>query len=171
MSEGPDQELKDLEQALSKLVPRPPELNRDRLLFAAGQARTRRWARLFFSANLVLAGLCLYLGYLLWKEPSAPEVRYITVKVVEPAPRESEDVVPADEEGNRPPPFPWPGEGPPSTYPSGYGTIQKKIPSMGESALPPLVTSPGLAAPGLKPVRAGDRPGLLDPALVPFHWR
>ncbi len=77
-----------LERALAGLAPSIAGLNRDRLMFAAGQSAARRRRRLWPVATGLMAAVaaCLAVALLLRPGP-APEVRYVRVEVpAAPAP-------------------------------------------------------------------------------------
>jgi len=89
MSEGP--ELTALADALRALAPRPGALDRDDLLFRAGQAsvpRPRRWPWLL--ATALSSGAAVALGaVLLWRPPTVHTVEHVVTVVREvqvPAP-------------------------------------------------------------------------------------
>lgn len=165
MSAGPEKELKDFESALAGLRPKPADLERDRLFFAAGGMRPRRLTRYFLAGNVLLGAACLYLGYLLWMRPMpAPEVKVVTVTVVERVPIEAPPVI------EEPPVVPVPAKPPlvepepetPGSYPPPYGTIHKKMARMGEDALPTPPWFKDADVGTSEPERAGGRPRLFD---------
>jgi hypothetical protein len=81
-----DEGLTELEAALAGLAPRPPALDRDRLLFRAGQESARR-GRLWPWATGLLAAVAAGLGALLVLRPGPPPVeRIVYVPVKEEAP-------------------------------------------------------------------------------------
>jgi hypothetical protein len=92
----PDPAMAGLEAALAALVPMPGRINRDVLLFRAGQAsvRGRRW--LWPGAAAVLGLVAATLGVLVLVRPAPqPVERVIVVRVREPAPPESVPAPPA----------------------------------------------------------------------------
>lgn len=175
MSAGPEKELSDLARALGKLVPQAAPLQRDRLMFEAGRRRGRRLTWLYAAGNVLLAGICVFLGYQAWMRPTPrPEVKVVTVYVperrmdpVEPAPPVLEGELEAMEPAAPEPPSYVPG----LEYPRPYGTIRRNMPLLGDSALPHL--SPGWeAAPAVEAIpRAGSRPGMADSYHFVSPWR
>lgn len=174
MSTESEQELSDLARALGKLVPQTPNLQRDRLLFAAGQRRGRRIVRLQTAGNLVLLGLCLFLGYRFWTQPTpAREIRIVTVHAPQSTPIEQSSVPPDEaipdivQPNLRPlPPVIVDNEHPPS-----YGTVQRNIPHYGERALPYPPSVEGKMLIPQEPTRAGSRPGFAESIVLTFPWR
>ncbi len=87
--EAHDPQLSDLEALLAGLAPLPGRLDRDQLLFRAGQASVTRTSWLWPGATSVLALLALGLVVaLVWRpSPSAVErVVYVPVQAPAPAP-------------------------------------------------------------------------------------
>ena len=81
-----DEGLTELEAALAGLAPLPPALDRDHLLFRAGQDSARR-GRLWPWATGLLAAVAAGLGALLVLRPEPPPVeRIVYVPVREEAP-------------------------------------------------------------------------------------
>ena len=99
-----DEGLADLAAALAGLAPRPPNLDRDRLLFRAGQESAARRGRLWPWAAGLLAAVAAGLGVLLVLRPDPqPLERVVYVPVKEEAPhvqpvdmRPAAPAVPAD---------------------------------------------------------------------------
>jgi hypothetical protein len=82
-----DEGLAALEAALAGLAPRPPDLDRDRLLFRAGQESAARRGRLWPWASGLLAAVAAGLGAVLLLRPDPPPVeRIVYVPVKEEAP-------------------------------------------------------------------------------------
>src|SRR5207249_654076 len=82
-----DEGLAELEAALAGLAPRPPDLDRDRLLFRAGQESAGRRGRLWPWATGLLAAVAAGLGALLILRPDPqPVERVVYVPVKEEAP-------------------------------------------------------------------------------------
>lgn len=170
MSQESEPELNELETALSRLVPRQPDWNRDRLLFAAGQARTRRWVRLLLAGNFLLICLSLYLANLLLFRPVPPtRIQYIQVPPPVPTPQEGELEFRGEEPGPKPAQEPVvpsaPGEDWPGRFPPSYGTIRARISTMGEGALPTHGWGKPAGTPERMPLRVGERPALFEPFL------
>jgi hypothetical protein len=81
-----DPEIAALEAALAGLAPLAGSINRDRLLFRAGQASMRRGWR-WPCATALLAVVSVALGGLLWLRPAPqPTERIVYVPVPEPSP-------------------------------------------------------------------------------------
>jgi hypothetical protein len=85
MSERPPPERDELAEALGSLRPRPVELDRDRLMFRAGQAaaaaRYRRWQ--WGGGLLTVSSLCLTLALLLRPAPE-PQIRTVHIPAAVP---------------------------------------------------------------------------------------
>jgi hypothetical protein len=84
MSQDLPDGLAGLEAALKGLAPEPPQLDRDQLLFRAGQASARRAGRLWPWATGVLGLVAAGLGLALVLQPEPP-VRERVVVVYQPA--------------------------------------------------------------------------------------
>jgi hypothetical protein len=97
MSEYPrDPTLAGLEAALAGLTPAPPAIDRDRLLFRAGQESAPRRGRLWPWATGVLAAVAAGLGALLVLRPEPrPVERIVYITVKEEAPPVRHAVAPA----------------------------------------------------------------------------
>jgi hypothetical protein len=82
-----DEGLAELAAALAGLMPRPPDLDRDRLLFRAGQESAARRGRLWPWVAGLLAAVAAGLGALLVLRPAPqPLERVVYVPVKEEAP-------------------------------------------------------------------------------------
>jgi hypothetical protein len=79
-----DPELTTLETALAGLRPTPGGLDRELLMFRAGQASARRWPWPWQGATLALAVAVAVLGTLLARRPTIREI--VLVEVDKPAP-------------------------------------------------------------------------------------
>jgi hypothetical protein len=83
-----DEGLAELAAALAGLAPRPPDIDRDRLLFRAGQESAARRGRLWPWATGLLAAVAAGLGAVLILRPDPqPVERVVYVPVKEEAPR------------------------------------------------------------------------------------
>jgi hypothetical protein len=81
-----DPGLAGLEAALAALAPKPGRIDRDVLLFRAGQVSVRRHGWTWPCGTAVLGLIALSLGSMLAFRPaSAPEVRVVYITVKEPA--------------------------------------------------------------------------------------
>jgi hypothetical protein len=82
MSEPRQKDLNELERLLASLSPRPANLDRDRLLFRAGQeSRRRHWV--WRMATLGVAGACVCLTLMIVLRPAPePLVRIVKEQVV-----------------------------------------------------------------------------------------
>jgi hypothetical protein len=88
MSEALPPDLSELQSALKSLTPEPPRLDRDRVIFRAGQAQARRWY--WPAAALVSSAVAACLALVLILRPAPPPTERVTerivyVKVLEPA--------------------------------------------------------------------------------------
>lgn len=77
MSETSDPGLTRFEEALKSLAPAPACLDRDQLLFRAGQASSRRRGWVWPAASAVLAAVALTLGALLVFRSAPPPIERI----------------------------------------------------------------------------------------------
>jgi hypothetical protein len=82
----PQPDLSALESALASLTPAPGRIDRDRLLFRAGQvsAGRRRW--LWPAATGVMASVAATLGFLLLVRPAPEPIECMVFIQVEPPP-------------------------------------------------------------------------------------
>jgi hypothetical protein len=133
----PEHELKALEAALSGLTPSAGRLDRDRVLFRAGQkAAPRRWLWPAVAAALVL--LSTGLGTALLLRPGAIVVERIVYLKAPPAAKPDEE-----------PPSAF-AEAPPSW--SRYYQIREAVLTRGLDALPPLEPLPPAPPPERHPL-------------------
>jgi hypothetical protein len=136
MPEAMPPDLNDLAKALQSLVPEAPRLDRDRLMFRAGQAQVRRWHWPALALVTSTVAACLGLVLLL-KAPPPPVERIVYVKVVEPAVSPSPPAVPT-------PPQPAVDMDAPSNRDDGrpirlaYHRLQQLVLRVGLDSLPPL---------------------------------
>jgi hypothetical protein len=72
-----DEGLAELEAGLAGLAPRPPDLDRDRLLFRAGQESAARRGRLWPWATGLLAAVAAGLGAVLILRPEPPPIEHV----------------------------------------------------------------------------------------------
>jgi hypothetical protein len=100
-AETHDRELAALASALAALVPAPGRLDRDQVLFRAGQAMVAPPGWLWLAATAILAGTAATLGLVLLLQPTPQPVERMVYVRLESAP-----VSPGDRvaEGNPPPP-------------------------------------------------------------------
>jgi hypothetical protein len=141
----PDQS--ELAHALRTLVPLPAPLDRDRLLFRAGQASRGRAGLLWPATSGMLAAAILVLGLLLIYRPAAPtSVRtiYVEVPVAGPQVPAAKPVPPARVTE---PESPSPAETT-ATRDLAYYRLQKQVETLGVDALPPMPPTPGPATSG-----------------------
>jgi hypothetical protein len=97
--ETPRPELTDLERALAGLTPAPPQLDRDRLMFRAGQASVPRRSWAWPTATAAFAVLAAVLGTVLISRPGLQvreRVVYVEVPAPAPAPPPPAPLSPAD---------------------------------------------------------------------------
>jgi hypothetical protein len=140
---NPKPTLNALETALLALVPASPGLDRNVLMFRAGQASVRRgWFWPGAAAGSWLA--LLVLGAAIWLRPAPdPEVRIVTVTVPIPSPPQE---VPAPSPSEpRPPSSGLVSADLPETgsWPEGdYLTLRRQVTRWGGEALPNPVSSP-----------------------------
>jgi hypothetical protein len=157
-SPAPDPSLAAVEAALAGLAPRPGNIDRDQLLFRAGQASVRRRGWLWPTAAALSTTFAAALGLLLLLRPEpSPVERVVVVKVVEPAPTPP----PAPE-----PPAPLPSGAlvwhvdEPGPVPSDYLRLRDQMIRWGADALPsaaPVSAPP--PAPELDRLRGSLWPG------------
>jgi hypothetical protein len=156
-----DEGLGALEAALAGLAPAPPALNRDLLLFRAGQESVPRRGRLWPWATGLLAATaaCLGVALVLRPEPSAVE-RVVYIKEQTP-PRPPAPV---------PPPDPAPAQRPdmpaveaPDRVAAEAAQLRREMLRWGVDGLP-LTPAAGDAS-GLE----GDGKGLVQPPAVPTY--
>lgn len=155
----------ELEKALQSLTPAAPALDRDRLMFLAGQAGRSAglgWklsSGLFAAASVVLAVL-LYLQ-------TGPEVRVVHVVEPNPMPKNSPGVKPkVDLPISEPVPVLEPENRALAVY-----HLQHQILRFGVESLPAL-SDPG--APTNEPPLTVDRMGKMSPTASPmnlFPWQ
>jgi hypothetical protein len=156
----------DLERALQALTPAAPVLDRDRLMFLAGQAGrgpTLPWkvtSGIFAIASVVLAVLLVV--------RPAPEIQVVTVVVPAPVPKE----FPLHKPKDSPSPEQIPVQEPYNRLPdlASY-RLQQQIMRFGAESLPSL-SDPG-ALPNEPPVTV-DRIGKMSPTTTPmnlFPWQ
>jgi hypothetical protein len=74
-----EEDVKPLESALAALQPAAPALQRDRLLFRAGQLAARRGRWVWPLLTVLSTGAALYLGMAALERAAAPPVREIVV--------------------------------------------------------------------------------------------
>jgi hypothetical protein len=120
-------DLRELESALGALAPRPPRLNRDDVLFRAGQAGVRRWRRSAVGASIVAVALAVVLVV------RQPAERIVYVPVAAPA-----DLQPT-------PPVEQATQPQPSSAGSGlaaYYRLQERVMNEGLDALPLMTREP-----------------------------
>src|SRR5437867_1648298 len=88
----PEKDVKELEAALVALVPAAPAIDRDRLMFRAGQASARSQPRLWQVSTAALALLSAGLIATLVLGPAAePVVKVVRVPIVpDPTPEANE---------------------------------------------------------------------------------
>lgn len=169
---GPHEKLSDLEKLLAALPPRPAALDRDRLLFRAGQVSMKRnklWP--LATITLSLSTACLALLLVLQPLPRT-EVRFVKVKVPVPvpvAPATSDETVASapqralsvDQSTEAPAPT------------TSYWRLQQQAFRFGVDSLPSNAAY-GEEAPGAAPMEgadlsAGSRPKLIEhPSWFPF---
>jgi hypothetical protein len=163
MPESHEKRLSDLERLLAALPPRPMSLDRDHLLFRAGQASMRRgW--MWPLAALMLAVAASWLGLIVVLRPlPEPVIRIVRVEVPVPAlarnestPREAGPLVAPG----------YPLDGPPVTL--SYWRMQQQALRFGVEGLPQPAAEAGEtpeATSGHGPdYSAGSRPKLTDHA-------
>jgi hypothetical protein len=166
----PNPELAGLEAALKGLAPASVHLDRDRLLFRAGQAAVRRRVWLWPSAAAILALTTVSLAVALALRPAPGVVeRTVVVRVPVPAP-------PAPP----PPPRQQPAPSAPSPTPSpdredvlareplpeGYLRLRDEVLRWGVDALP----SPPPVPAGPPPVTRSTRLLDLSPLVPGLSW-
>ncbi len=125
-----DPTLAGLEAALAALAPMPDQLNRDALLFRAGQASIPRYSWAWPGAAAALGLLAATLGALLTLRPAEKVVEHVYVYVKEPA-----APTPA------PAPTPSEAEQPPSVIasrepPINYLQLEKQVMRWGLDGVP-----------------------------------
>jgi hypothetical protein len=159
MSQAHEKDLSDLEKLLAALPPRPAALNRDQLLFRAGQASMRRsWAWPFAAVVMAMAAGCMATILVLRPLPE-PVIRMVQVQVPVSAPLVAKDAGPQE-----------PGPAPPAGFheaPSptmSYWKMQQQALRFGVEGLPPTATAGEVAPMGIDSheLSAGSRPKLVD---------
>jgi hypothetical protein len=166
-----DVSLTTLENALAGLAPLPAALDRDRVMFRAGQASIRRgwaWPAATAILGLVAAGLGGVLA--LWRAP-APMERVVYVKVKVPVPQPpSPRRAPA---ALRTVGSAAPETVEPSPSRNGYLQLQYQVLRWGLDGLPSLPPARGPEPPALReprlPPAVGDSPDTLLFLLNLFH--
>jgi hypothetical protein len=169
MSKTREEELSDLEKLLAALPPRPATLNRDHLLFRAGQASMRRsWAWPLAAVVMSVAAGCLATIVGFRRHPE-PVIRTVQVPVLVPAPVVAKEAAPQEYPLSTPQMSSH--EAPPSTL--SYWRLQQQALRFGVEGLPgpatgdtPPIPRPAVENPDLS---AGSRPKLIDESSVlPF---
>jgi hypothetical protein len=151
-----DPTLAGLEAALATLAPMPGQINRDALLFRAGQASVPRRGWVWPSAAAALGIVAMTLGAMLALRPAAPPVERIYVYVKEPA----APTLAATETA----PPPSESELSPGTIarhepPMNYLQLQKQVMRWGVDGIPDTPeTSPSLGQPLRREGLAGTPP-------------
>ena len=157
----PDPALAGLEAALAALVPMPGRINRDALLFRAGQASVcgRRW--LWPGAAAVLGLVAAALGVVIAVRPAPrPVERVLVVRVREPAPPDRVPVPPAA----KPEPAP-PVRVAATREPMNYAQLEKQVLRWGLDGVP---APPPPAAPSDPPLTRDNLLGTSPPSS-PFE--
>jgi hypothetical protein len=155
MSENPSEpEMTELESALRALAPAPSRLDRDRLMFRAGQAsvrpsRLRRRARNVIAASLALVALGE--GVLLARRPPPQIVKEVVV-VREPAPA---PVAPVVDQSVAEMPVSLPSE---SSLSPGHTAYERQVAQVMRDGLDGLPAFPTVASPDWvpRPATAGQ---------------
>jgi hypothetical protein len=170
MSAPHEKKLSDLEKLLAALPPRPSTLDRDHLLFRAGQASMRRsWAWPLAAVAMSTAAGCLAMILVLRPLPE-PVVQIVHVQVPLPVPAPH----PAEAQPNPPQAAPAPGyllDAPAPTM--SYLRLRQQALRFGVESLPEAATSDdeasaATASPG-PDISAGSRPSLINPfSLLSF---
>jgi hypothetical protein len=154
-----EKDLSDLEKLLAALPPRPTTLDRDHLLFRAGQASMRRsWIWPFVAVTMSAATGCLAMFLFLRPAPE-PIVQIVQVQVPAPAPPVTPEPGPATQ-----PPAPLHAYGTPSAM--SYWQIQQQALLFGVENLPSPVTQsdgePERRAPRTPDMSTGARPKMVE---------
>jgi hypothetical protein len=164
--------LSDLERLLAALPPRPASLDRDRLLFRAGQASMKRsWAWPLAAVTMAATTGCLATMLLVTPAP-APIVRIVRVEVPAAAPAPAEDSEPAPQ-----PPAPVHlAQASVHVPPMSYWRLQHQAMRFGVDGLPCSACAADDEPASDKHVEAydlsaGSRPGALFQPLSPFGER
>jgi hypothetical protein len=159
------EKLGDLERLLASLPPRPAALDRDRLLFRAGQASMRR-NRLWPTATFVMSVTSACLAFLLVARPMPQtEVRIVRVQIPVPAPSSqatTDQTIAADAQPNTS--F---GQASESIAPAmSYWQMQRQAIRFGVEGLPSNVAygdeTPSAAFMDGPELSAGSRPKLIE---------
>jgi hypothetical protein len=169
MSKPHEEELSDLEKLLAALPPRPAALNRDHLLFRAGQASMRRsWAWPLAAVVMSVAAGCLA-TVVVFRPRSEPVIRVVQMPVQVPTPVVAKEAAPQE----FPPSAPQMSlhEAPPSTL--SYWRLQQQALRFGVEGLPGPATDDAPPIPNRAfenpDLSAGSRPKLIDqPTVLPF---
>ena len=147
MSAGPEQELSDLERALARLVPQAPNLQRDRLLFTAGEMCGPTCPALLGGKCPACEAHVCSLDTSFWFDRGPQIVTRVVVEREtrpipnEPAPTLPEERTEEEPESTTPPlALPRPVLSGSDTSPP-YWTIHRNIPHFGDRALPYLTPS------------------------------
>jgi hypothetical protein len=161
-----EKELSDLEKLLAALPPRPATLDRDRLLFRAGQESMRRsWVWPFAAVTMSVACGCLAMLLVLRPLPE-PAVQIVHVHVPAPAAPAASDLRPVEPHATttdyRQPPSP----------PLSYWRMQQQALRFGVEGLPQVAaagdeTSVGDVIHG-PDLSAGSRPRLINHSAYPY---
>lgn len=157
MSETPENELGNLEKQLATLPLKPPRLDRDQVLFRAGQGSMKRgWG--WPCATAATSAIALYLALALMLEPPpASVVRIVRVEVPVAQPTGAEDVA-----GSTPPAVVIPFVRDENlSAPLAYWRLQQQALRFGVEGLPSSESDASSAPPlNHHELSAGSRPGL-----------
>jgi hypothetical protein len=157
-----DEGLAALETALAGLAPSPPALNRDRLLFRAGQESVPRRARRWQWATGLLAVTAACLGVALVLRPEPPAVVQVVIKdralPQPPAPGPDPQPVPVRQPGP-----PAPAAEAPDRAGVEAALLRREMLRWGVDGLP---SGPGAGASGQEPAAKGP---VQPPAVSTYH--
>ena len=158
----------DLEKALRALAPAPAALDRDCLMFRAGQASRTRSGLIWKVTSAILGTATVVLAVLLiYRPPSEPRLVFVEV----PAPAPKENPIPPPPE--KPPTYleQTPNPVPDRRLPDlAYYRLQQEVNRFGVDALPRLSTNP--EPPSIEPPidRVGKQPSTTVPMQF-FPWQ
>jgi hypothetical protein len=166
MSRPDEKKLSELERLLAALPPRPTSLDRDNLLFRAGQESMKRsWIWPLVAVTMSVATGCLAMVLVLRPAPE-PIVRIVHVEASAPASRHA---APRPPDPNVPPVYPE--QAPPSAL--SYWRMQQQALRFGVEGLPlPAADGndfPESGAAHERDYSAGSRPRVTDPSSS-FLW-
>src|SRR5262245_30916422 len=155
-----ERELKAVEATLAALTPQPGLINRDQLLFRAGQASVARRNWLWPTATAALAlAMTILAGALLLRPAPAPveNIVYVHLRSAEPSTPDTPEQAPAPQVAS----LPSPALDQPPT-PASYLKLRERVVRGGTAALPLAPPAPALGQGRFFEQHLGLPPGTLN---------